>query len=149
MVWTQFFISICAFLLALVASREQISYWRGVKNLHSYFVCVRKNPHRKEPTLPAFWVTVVNKGITKQGFWCLRTDKGKNIVLGDMFTENFLKPHDVKFFFVDITSDILKNLEESKALFLVGSGGSKKKVISKKSIQKALKQYKEYLNKTS
>ena len=142
----QVIIAFCALFLAYIASQEQISIWKGIKNFCVTIHFISRPP--KEPTkrTPAFLVIIFNKGLTSQSFNFILTDTEKLILLGNI-DEHKMAPGHSWNFFLDINPYILETLEESKALFLVNHFNKKKKFASKKDIQKLLKEYKEHINK--
>ena len=97
---------------------------------------------------PSFIITIKNKGVTTQKLYSIQTDKGEYIHpfysrKGESRESWFaLDSYNKESIFLDITPYLLKKLKNTNGLFLLNNVKDKKKIISKKDIQKALKSYK-------
>ena len=137
----QWFIGILlAVFFGFMANQEQISLRRGIKNF-SGFIDFQDNPFKYGI---GFVIVIQNKGLTTQDISFIKTDKKETIYLfhshGNpaIFT---VAPRTSKAFFLDPTPPLLKKLEKANSLILFNSNRDKKKIISKKDIQKVLKLY--------
>ena len=97
---------------------------------------------------PSFIISIKNKGITTQKITSIQNDKGHRIHYfynKDKEAWIALESHNKKSVLLDITPSVLKKLKNTNGLFVLNNIRNKKKIISKKDIQKALELYKKHI----
>ena len=129
-------IAVCALFLSYIANQEQISRWRGIKNIYGNIFYSKDGPLYKEP---AFMIAIQNKGLTPQNITMIQDDKNNNLhfFLHKNGQPTFMLDPGMGIpVFIKIKPGVLKILKNAKGLFLLNTIGKKKKIISKKIFKK-------------
>lgn len=140
------------FWLLYVISYKERRNRKGIKNL-------KGEVHFSTESFlgPMFAFLVINQGLASQHVCYIVTNKKKKLYfrhevkrnggidkIVDIYGGKEIKSGKTQTFFVGINSYTLGALKEANALFLLDGFGKKKKIILKKDIQKALKEYDDY-----
>ena len=153
-VLAQVIIAGCALFLLYVSQWEKLSAWWGIRSFSGEF------DFYEDKDQAGFSVSIKNNGKTKQEVTYILNNLGFSVYLFFRMPpahESFgvmRSPHSHKFMLgpgqretvlLD-GKEVLADLEISKSLFVVNNLG-RKKIASKKDIQRALEKYREHIKK--
>ena len=136
-----FVLGLLNFGLLYIIGQEKISLFKGVKNFTGRIIFLPNGGGT-----PCFWFYIQNEGLTKQNYCYIISDKEYYVTNPIPKGEECL-PGETKDIKVEINEKLILNLESAKLLFLVNKWGKRQKIISKRNIKIAVKQYKEHAKK--
>ena len=128
----------------VLANQENFSRWRGLKNLSGSFsfsawTYLIEGKYQ-------FDFNIKNKGFVSQKIKYIVNNKRDCIHY--FSKELIIPPRDMVEIPVKMTDEVLMTLQDSEGLFLTDNLRNKQKILSKKDIQRVLKEYKEFYEKT-
>ena len=134
------FLALLNLSLIYIIGQEQISLFKGVKNFSGRMIFLPNGGK------PCFWFYIKNEGLTQQNYCYIITNK-RYYVTNPITHGEECSPGETKSVKIEISQKFILNLESAKSLFLVNKSGKKQKIISKRNIKLAVKQYKEHVKK--
>ncbi len=126
--------------------QDRFSRWRGIRNIFGQIFFYKETKENGKIKMHStFLINLTNKGRTDQKITAIQDDKGYFIKV--LFQPNedrkngiILKRDESHSVSIEIKQDILNQFKNSNGLFLFDNG-NKKKIVSKKELNKVLKAY--------